>query len=1160
MALVYDDQVPRRARRPADSCAPWYPPETKPATCARSSPSRPGPRTACPAEVVFVDDSDDQTPRVVTDWPTARRSRGSASSTAHRRPARGRPRQCRHQPGCARPRAEWVVRPRRRPPASARGGRPRCSSCAARRRPPTWSSPPATRDAGAPTGLGRGRGARVPGRAIGCRPPALPAAACRGVSDPMSGFFLVPHDRARPRRARSPTRLQDPARDPRDRAVAVHLGGELRLRRAGTAAAVQGRAGARACRYLAAALAAPAPAHAARLDLAPDRAGRRWSRRTREPSHDRPVRASTPCVLGLLRRRRSPARLATSSPSWWMLDAWRTRPTPSGPRSPPDAAEPRPELLAHRPRPPRGRPCSGGHARPSCATLDHPVVRGRSVVVGHDDDEHRWRSPAAAARRHPDAIARRRRHQLAQEQAQGAQHVRCPSAGATSSACSTPRTRSLPGCSRRVDAAFRPPEADVVQGGVQLMNFHAELVQGCATCLEYFFWFRSRLHHHARPGFIPLGGNTVFFRRDVLVEAGGWDERLPRRGLRARHAALSAAGAKVVVAYEPELATREETPALASAACSSSGPAGTRGSCRCWRKGEWRRLPTLPAAVPRLVTSWPRPFLQASSGVLHPARRSLIASALERAGAPWRCSCSLPLVADHRRPWPSSSSGCTSSAGSTASGSAACTTCACVLGAFPLPAGSWPSRPLRAVGAAPAAATRSWEKTAHVGAHRQPGSEPRDRRDGLADRSTVVAQPVVRHVRARPAEPRRDPLRAGASAHRTQLPGPACPSAWPLVGVRRVRLEHAPAARRPSTTRAPTSPRRGPCSTGDAWRTTPTGTTIRPSAGCRSPLWSTASPAPSTGLANAVDGGRAAHAGGPRRQLPAAVRARPAPRLRPRWRVAAAVLVFSLSPLAVAFHRTVLPRQHRHPLAAGRLRAWPRSPRRQPARPSAGAAVVLGRRRAVARRPTARPDARAAVAGLCSTATARTRPLQPGRVRRPVRLCWWPRYPLYAVLKGELLPGEGHVSLLGVDGWQLFGRDGERQHPRRRAATSAASSRTWLRQRPAGCCAGGVALVPVGLARAPVAAVRPGARHPGRSCSCRSGYLPVPVRHRHAALRRAAHRPASLDLAWRSGARPPATSAGSPPSPPSPPSGRAVWSACRAPPWPRRDRTGSPAC
>ena len=77
--------------------------------------------------------------------------------------------------------------------------------------------------------------------------------------------------------------------------------------------------------------------------------------------------------------------------------------------------------------------------------------------------------------------------------------------------------------------------------------------------LEYYFWFRSRLHYQARAGFIPLGGNTVFVRRSWLDAAGGWDENCLAEdcdlGVR-----LSARRARTVVAYTPALATREETP------------------------------------------------------------------------------------------------------------------------------------------------------------------------------------------------------------------------------------------------------------------------------------------------------------------------------------------------------------------------------------------------------------------------------------------------------------------------------------------------------------------------------------------------------------------------------------------------------------------------
>ena len=64
----------------------------------------------------------------------------------------------------------------------------------------------------------------------------------------------------------------------------------------------------------------------------------------------------------------------------------------------------------------------------------------------------------------------------------------------------------------------------VVQGGVQLMNYQSKWYS-VLNVLEYFFWFKSRLHYHARLGMTPLGGNTVFFTREVLQRVGGWDEQ-----------------------------------------------------------------------------------------------------------------------------------------------------------------------------------------------------------------------------------------------------------------------------------------------------------------------------------------------------------------------------------------------------------------------------------------------------------------------------------------------------------------------------------------------------------------------------------------------------------------------------------------------------------
>ncbi|HKT05212.1 MAG TPA: glycosyltransferase [Rugosimonospora sp.] len=165
-----------------------------------------------------------------------------------------------------------------------------------------------------------------------------------------------------------------------------------------------------------------------------------------------------------------------------------------------------------------------------------------------------------------------------------------------------------------VDHAFRSTGADVVQGGVQLINFQSSWYS-LHNCLEYFFWFRSRLHLHARKGFIPLGGNTVFVRGDVLRAANGWDGSCLAEdcdlGVR-----LSSRGAKVVVAYDSALVTREETPD-SLVGLYKQRTRWNQGFLQVFRKGEWRRLPTFSQ---RLLARYTLtgPFLQAFSGLVIP--------------------------------------------------------------------------------------------------------------------------------------------------------------------------------------------------------------------------------------------------------------------------------------------------------------------------------------------------------------------------------------------------------------------------------------------------------------------------------------------------------------------------------------------------------------
>jgi cellulose synthase/poly-beta-1,6-N-acetylglucosamine synthase-like glycosyltransferase len=192
---------------------------------------------------------------------------------------------------------------------------------------------------------------------------------------------------------------------------------------------------------------------------------------------------------------------------------------------------------------------------------------------------------------------------------------------------------------RHVDACFRAHRAHVVQGGVQLMNYRSNW-WSLRNTLEYFFWFASRLHFHARNGFIPLGGNTVFVRTDVLRLVDGWDTDCLAEdcelGIR-----LSVAGAKVVVAYSAELATREETPPTLPGLIKQR-TRWNQGYLQVLRRGEWRRLPTTgKRMMARYMLAMP--FMQAFSGLMVPV--SLATIFFFRAPMPFVLFTYVPLAA-----------------------------------------------------------------------------------------------------------------------------------------------------------------------------------------------------------------------------------------------------------------------------------------------------------------------------------------------------------------------------------------------------------------------------------------------------------------------------------------------------------------------------------
>jgi cellulose synthase/poly-beta-1,6-N-acetylglucosamine synthase-like glycosyltransferase len=294
---------------------------------------------------------------------------------------------------------------------------------------------------------------------------------------------------------------------------------------------------------------------------------------------------------------------------WWMLHAWRTPASLLATGFPTSDTAPQHSFSLIVPA--RHEEAVLGATLERLAGSHHPHFEVLAVV-GDDDPDTRAVAEQAAAR-HPDRI---------RVLVDDSQPKNKPKALNTAlSACTGTVTAVFdaedevhPELLRHVDARFSETGADVVQGGVQLMNYRSSWYS-LRNVLEYYFWFRSRLHFHAQQRFIPLGGNTVFIGTDRLREVGGWDPECLAEdceiGVR-----LSSRGAKVAVAYDPDLVTREETPGSVRELFKQR-TRWNQGFLQVLRKGEWRRLPTLRQ---RLLARYTlaMPFLQAFTGVLIP--------------------------------------------------------------------------------------------------------------------------------------------------------------------------------------------------------------------------------------------------------------------------------------------------------------------------------------------------------------------------------------------------------------------------------------------------------------------------------------------------------------------------------------------------------------
>lgn len=293
---------------------------------------------------------------------------------------------------------------------------------------------------------------------------------------------------------------------------------------------------------------------------------------------------------------------------WWQMHAWRTPEVLASTRfSSPDGGEHRSFSLLL-------------PARHEQAVLDHTIQRLLEsshtdfeiiVIVGHDDPETTEVARKAEARdpRVRVVVDTHEKKNKPKAMNTALPHCRGDVVGVFDA-----EDQVHPELLAHVDHAFRTTGADVVQGGVQLINFHSSWYS-LRNCLEYFFWFRSRLHLHAQKGFIPLGGNTVFVRTEVLREADGWDPDCLAEdcdlGVR-----LSSVGKKVVVAYDSDMVTKEETPG-SLVSLLKQRTRWNQGFLQVYRKKDWKQLPGFGQRLLARYTLM-TPFMQAFTGVIIP--------------------------------------------------------------------------------------------------------------------------------------------------------------------------------------------------------------------------------------------------------------------------------------------------------------------------------------------------------------------------------------------------------------------------------------------------------------------------------------------------------------------------------------------------------------
>ena len=203
---------------------------------------------------------------------------------------------------------------------------------------------------------------------------------------------------------------------------------------------------------------------------------------------------------------------------WWMLHAWRTPASllatgfPTGETAPQHAFS----LIV----PARHEEAVLGATLERLAGSHHPHFEVLAVV-GDDDPDTRAVAEQAAAR-HPDRI----RVLVDASQPKNkpkALNTALPACAGTVTAVFDAEDEVHPELLRHVDARLVDTGADVVQGGVQLMNYRSSCY-ALRNVLEYYFWFRSRLHFHAQQRFIPLAATRC---SSAPIGCGRWAAGIP---------------------------------------------------------------------------------------------------------------------------------------------------------------------------------------------------------------------------------------------------------------------------------------------------------------------------------------------------------------------------------------------------------------------------------------------------------------------------------------------------------------------------------------------------------------------------------------------------------------------------------------------------------